>query len=152
MSEAAPLLVIEPDADERARLEAAANELGCEVRGVDPAELGGDPCEDLGEAGALVIAWDLGGRAGLDLLATLRRDPRTAAVPVALCKHAPTRAMVRAALAAGARTFLWAPVSAETLQERLLVYAAEPEATDAPDPDASAGGEDAAAADEQDVS
>jgi len=114
-----PLAVIDPDPAGRAHAEALAEVLGRPVWTLDPAELGPHSFDELSETQAVIVAWDLGGVVGLDLLEDLRRDPRTASVAVALATEAPTRDRVLMALRWGAATVLHQPLEAEEVARRL---------------------------------
>ena len=62
------------------------------------------------------MPWEVGGRAGLELLEVLQRDPDTSEVPLLMSSDALTRAMVWSALRAGARSFLMRPYEEEELR------------------------------------
>lgn len=96
-------------------------------------------------AGAVVVPWEVGGRAGLDFVTMLTRDEKTADVPILMSSEAPTRAMVRAALGAGARGFVMRPYDGEELRRRIREARGEPcEGAPAPAEDSVADGEGAA--------
>jgi CheY-like chemotaxis protein len=126
---ASPVAIVDPDPDAPQQAEALAGFLRRPVVHVDPTALAArDPeaVERVGSAGVVVVAWDLGGRAGLELVETLRRDARTRDARLALASEAPTRGMVEAALRAGASSFLAKPYDAEELRRRLLATAEAP--------------------------
>jgi CheY-like chemotaxis protein len=108
------LLVVDPDEIQRGLLEELEPDLPLRVTSIDPANLLAE-LENMGDAGAVIVAWDLGGRSGLELVESLIRDPRTAGARFALASEAPTRGMVQAALRAGATGFLFRPYAAEAV-------------------------------------
>jgi CheY-like chemotaxis protein len=116
---ALPLALIDPDPEARARAEELADALGRPIWTLDPAEFGPHSFDELSETQAVIVAWDLGGVVGLDLLEDLRRDPRTARVAVALATDAPTRDRVLMALRWGAATVLHQPLDAQEVARRL---------------------------------
>jgi len=93
--------------------------LGWPVWTLEPGELRADELDELGEAGAIVIDWDLGVRPGLAYLEVFRNDERTRHIPVIMASARPTAAMVRAALHAGAESFVTKPWDAAELRSRL---------------------------------
>ncbi len=102
-----------------------------------------DTCEGLfPNAGAVVVPWEVGGRAGLELVDVLRRDPQTAEVPLLMSSEAPTRAMVWAALRAGAQSFVMRPYDGEELLARLPALPDRGGARDAGDMGAPADADD----------
>lgn len=114
------LVFIEPSPDERARVEALGDEFGRQVWAVNPVEFSLEMVESFNEAAAVVVAFDLGGRPGLDLVTTLARDSRLAGIRIALSADAPTAALVRAAWRSGARSVLTRPYAADEITARLL--------------------------------
>jgi CheY-like chemotaxis protein len=127
---AGPIFVIDPSEEERKRVEALATQLARSVTGLDPNELLPDDRENLAKASAVVVAWDLGGRAGLELVESLVWDERTQGVPILMASEAPTRGMVLAALRAGARSFVHRPYDAAEVRRRAYGEIAETAATD----------------------
>lgn len=85
----------------------------------DPAEFCAETFDEIAEASAIVIEWNLQGQCGIDLLEALLFDERTREVPVVLASAVPTRAMVLAALRCGARSFTMKPYQADELRRRL---------------------------------
>lgn len=115
-----PLLLVDPDPGAPLRAESLAADLGLAVEVLDPTRQGSGLLGALAPAGAIVVAWDLGGRAGLELLESLAAHPGTRHVPVALSCPSPTRIRVEAAVRAGAAEVLPGSYGAEDLQRRLL--------------------------------
>lgn len=118
----------------------SADEIGAAlempVSRLDLAELGGDPSADLtertglGDALAVVVAWDLGGHTALDVVESLRQTERAVDAPIVVASSEPTRGQVTAALRAGASSFAHRPYDAEELRVRLRTLL-EPEAVSA---------------------
>lgn len=108
------LLVVDPDESERGRLEELESSLPLRVTSIDPADLVAQ-LENAGEPGVVIVAWDLGGRSGLELVESLACDPRTAGARFALASEAPTRGRVEAAFRAGASGFLFRPYDTEAV-------------------------------------
>lgn len=106
-----------PEAERGQEIETA---LGRTCHWMDPGTLNADAMEDLARAAAIVIAFDLGNRCGLDLLESLQRDERTRGVRMAIGSAAPTHGSVAAALRAGARTFLCQPYDTTEIERRLF--------------------------------
>jgi CheY-like chemotaxis protein len=106
-----------PEAERGQEIESA---LGRTCHWMDPATLNADAMEDLAQAAAIVISFDLGNRCGLDLLESLQRDERTRGVRMAVGSAAPTRGSVAAALRAGARSFLCQPYDTDEITRRLF--------------------------------
>lgn len=123
-----PLVFLDPSAADRDRAEALEPELGLPVWTFDPAEFGPETFEEIAEASAIVVEWNLQGQCGIDLLEALLFDERTRKVPVILASAAPTRTMVTAALRCGARSFTLKPYLADELRRRLASVGA-PRAT-----------------------
>jgi DNA-binding NarL/FixJ family response regulator len=109
------LVVIDADTEERARVEGFAEALGRPVHAIAPDALRPSALADLANAAAVVVSWDLGGRAGLDVLDAIARRQGATRPRMALASEAATRAMVAAAVRAGAQGFLSRPYDADEL-------------------------------------
>ena len=132
-TEGGPAVVLLDPCVEPELLRSIEAELGRSIRIVEPLPL--DP--DLPGPGdlAIVVPLDLGAVSGIDLVESLRARAESDAVPIAVTSAEPTRRRVRAALRAGATTWLRQPYEAEDWKRRLgpiLDAAAEAEAS-APD-------------------
>ena len=99
------IVVIDADEESRHQAEDLEDSTGWTLWTFDPAEFGFDAFEEVSEAAAIVLDWDLGGYSAVDLVETLVRDPRTKQVPVVVVSATPTKSMVTTALRAGARGF-----------------------------------------------
>jgi CheY-like chemotaxis protein len=112
------LLVIDADpADEE--LIALGRELRCTVDVLGAERLRRRGVTELVDADAIVIPWDLAGTPGLDLVERLSVHEAVRGKPLILTHAHPTRAMVLAALAAGATSFAMLPLAADELRERI---------------------------------
>jgi len=67
----------------------------------------------------ILMDWNLPEMSGVDLLRTLRADPRYAAVRVMVVTTETALSQVRAALDAGANEFVMKPFTKEVIQEKL---------------------------------
>jgi CheY-like chemotaxis protein len=148
--EAGPIFVIDPSEEERARVEELEVQLARRVTGLDPDEVVQGERGELEAAAAVIVAWDLGGRPGLELVESLAWDEGTEAVPILMASEAPTRGMVAAALRAGARSFVHRPYDAAEIRRRAFGEDVETEPTeqDGAPPDAEDSSEDEAPAGE----
>ncbi|RIK91622.1 MAG: hypothetical protein DCC71_24975 [Proteobacteria bacterium] len=111
-----PLVVLDADPAERARVEAAASEIGRPVQTLAPGALIAERLEEIAGAAALVVAWDLDGRAGLDVVDAIARRRDAKPLRIAMSATAATRAMVAAAVRAGATSFLSRPYDVDELR------------------------------------
>jgi len=119
-SEARALLwLADPDAVGEADVEALGTGLGREVVQLEPGFLDAEALSRLEQAAAVVVSWDIGVQAGLDVLEALRGDERMQATPILMSSPEPTPAAVRLALDAGANGFLFEPLEAEALRPHL---------------------------------
>jgi len=114
------IAIIDPCEESREDFASIAEELGAQVMSFDPQEIGPEAREELADVGWVILSWDLGGRSGLDLLDSLRRDSATAHLQFAIASPTPTRPIVEAALRWGAQTVLFQPWEAEEIRERLI--------------------------------
>gem|GEM_PF-2993841 len=126
-----PVLYVDAATDARDQAEDLGEAIGREVQALAPADLSPEDPGPVAEAGAVVVAYDLGGRSGIEFVEHWAQDARTAAVPVLVAAEQPTREMVMAALRAGARSFLMKPLEADELRQRLagLERPPDPEAS-----------------------
>jgi hypothetical protein len=137
------------DADTLARL------LGCPVEAIDRGRLERDGVALLAECDALLIPWEVDGRPGMDLLERLASHDSPVRPALLMTHEAPTRAIVRAALLAGASSFVMQPHVAAEVLERAGFLAGDADSAAGGEPEASVyereelpheeGNEDAAA-------
>jgi CheY-like chemotaxis protein len=104
-------------------VEALQAGLGREVVTLDPALLDAEAFARVGAAAAVIVPWDLGSQAGLDVVEALRSDELTRNTPIVMSSAAPTRAAVRLALRAGATGFIFEPYRAEDIRPHLVPVA-----------------------------
>jgi CheY-like chemotaxis protein len=114
-----PIVFLDGDEEDRRTAEGIEDDLGRSVWTFGPAEFGLETIEEVEDAAAFVVAWDLGGRSGLDVLETLLLDIRTRNIPIVMASPNPTRNMVMAAMRAGAHSFVFKPYTSEELRVRL---------------------------------
>ncbi len=108
-------------------LEGLASALGWPVSITTLENLAEAPVSD---AGAIVIPWQVAGRAGIELAEDFSRQPATCEIPVVMAAERPTRPIVHAALRAGARGFTTLPYDGPRL--RAAILRARGEAPEAP--------------------
>ena len=89
-----------------------------------PPDFDPETTEEIAEAEAFVICWDLGIRSGADLVEEIRADEGLADRVVIVALAAPTRARVRWALAVGADAVCVRPYAADEMRARLDAVAA----------------------------
>ena len=113
------LVILDPDESARQQSEALSSALDLPVVFMNLDTTDAECMGQIANAAAVLVPWDLGHQAGLDLVEALRLDPRTCEVPILMASCQPSEAMVRAALAAGAASFAMQPYDADELQRRL---------------------------------
>lgn len=96
------LVFVDPDEKSRGQVEGLEAGLGRPVLAVDPSEFKPAESEEIGRAAAFVVCWDLGFRCGADLLEELRASETFADRKILVSMDAPTRSLVRTAMALGA--------------------------------------------------
>lgn len=129
-----PLLVIEPRPQERARLEASADELERPLLALAPLGLAVSDITDLDSIAGIVVVWELGERTGLDWVEALAPLAAARRIPLAMASPVATRDRVALAVRAGASHFVSSPCDIDEL--RLLIGAdgAEPPEDDSDTP------------------
>lgn len=113
------IVVVEADAAARNLAEDLEDDLERQVIAVDSADFDLEGAEEIVEAEVYVINWDLGIRAGVDLLEQVRQDPRLAHKVVVMAIAEPTAVRVRTALELGADAICLLPYDGEELKARL---------------------------------
>jgi CheY-like chemotaxis protein len=114
--EAPGLVVVDPDAASRARVEELERALGLPIFAVDPSEFDAKECEEIQRAAAFVVCWDLGFRSGVDMLEELRANEAFKGRKVLIAMDAPTRNLVRVAIELGADAVCHRPWDEEELR------------------------------------
>ncbi|MCP5055586.1 MAG: response regulator [bacterium] len=116
LAEEASVIIIDSDGEERDRIEEASEEQEKELAAIDPADFGDDSRESIQEADAVIVAWELGGRSGLEFVEHLVRNEQTSGTIALLAHERATRGMVECALRAGARGFVLRPYDLVEIQ------------------------------------
>lgn len=114
------VVIIDADEAERDRIEELGEENDREIEVIDPYEFDDDSRESIEEADAVIVAWKLGGRSGLELVEHLVRHERTSGTPALLAHAEVTRGMVVGALRAGARGFVLRPYDLDEIQKAVI--------------------------------
>lgn len=113
------LVVVDPEPACREAAEALVESLGRAVLAVDPSEFKPDESEDIQNAAAFVLSWDLGVGCAADLVEAIRADAKLRDRKVLIATDAPTRSLVVHAMAVGADGFCRRPYEAEDLAANL---------------------------------
>jgi len=117
--EGRPLVLLADALAEESDGEELGSSLGREVVTLDPCLLDAEALRQIGEAAAVVVPWDLGSQAGLDIVEALHSDEQMQQTPIVMSAPEPTRAAVRLALKAGACGFIFEPLQAEEIRPHL---------------------------------
>jgi len=139
-TEVGPLVILADAFAAAPEDEGLGSSLGREVVTLDPCLLDAEAFGQIGEAAAVVIPWDLGSQAGLDIVEALRSDERMQETPILMSAPEPTRAAVSLALKAGACGFIFEPLQAEEIRPHLGPDSSNDAASD--DPETSPARED----------
>ncbi|MFQ5417011.1 MAG: hypothetical protein ACE5FL_08205 [Myxococcota bacterium] len=124
-----PLVLLGPAPCDQSEIESLQSGLGRTVVSLDPYFLDAEAFAQLAAAAAIIVPWDLGSQAGLDVVEALRCDERTREIPMVMTSPAPTRGAVVLALHAGASGFIFQPVEAEEIRRHLESALPESEPT-----------------------
>jgi len=119
--QASGIIVIDGDPVSRNAAEDLEDELDRQVIAMDSTDFDLDGSEEILEAGAFIVAWDLAIRSGADLIESLRQDERLADRPILVASNRIDRGLVRAALSVGADGVCRHPYEAEEVRARLTV-------------------------------
>ncbi len=114
------IIVIDGDPLSRNAAEDLEDDLDRQVIAMDSTDFDLDGSEEILEAGAFIIAWDLAIRSGADLIESLRQDERLAGRPILVASSRVDRGLVRAALAVGADGVCRLPYEADEVRARLM--------------------------------
>lgn len=118
-AEKSAIVVVDPDPVSRNAAEDLEDDLDRQVVAMDSMEFDPEVSEEIAEAGAFVIVWDLGIRSGADLVEKIRSDDRLAGRPIIVATAKASTAMVQAALAVGADSVCRLPYDGEEVEARL---------------------------------
>jgi len=119
VGEAAPeqagLVVVDPDATARDQVEALEDVLARPILAVDPGELDLAGNEEIQNAAAFVLCWDLAVRSGADLIEEIRRHAVLRERKILIAMDAPTRERVLLAMRLGADGVVHRPYDGDEL-------------------------------------
>jgi len=114
------IIVIDGDPLSRNAAEDLEDDLDRQVIAMDSTDFDLDGSEEILEAGAFIVAWNLAIRSGADLIESLRQDPRLSDRPILVASDRVDRGLVRAAFLVGADGVCRHPYEAEEVRARLL--------------------------------
>ncbi|MFO0687182.1 MAG: hypothetical protein U0900_00560 [Myxococcota bacterium] len=118
-TERTSLVVVDPDGASRSAAEGLEEALSRPVFAVDPSEFKPADSEEIQNAAAFVLCWDLGFRCAADLIEGLRADPAYADRKILVALDAPTRRLVLLAMELGADGVCLRPWDGEALAAAL---------------------------------
>ncbi len=121
-------LVVDGSEAERVALAGHLGKLGIESAMVATGEEAWAWLEEGPVPAVILLAWDLPGSDGMELLRRLRADVRWARLPVVMVTAVDDLARVEQALEAGASEYLMQPSDAQALLGKLLLLGVDPEA------------------------
>lgn len=122
--ELSKVIVVDPDPASRNLAEELEDELDCQVIAMDSMEFDAEASEDVLEAGAFIICWNLGIRAGADLVEEIRAHPTISDRKVIVAMENPTRTAVQWAYSAGADAVCCLPYDPEQVATRVQALVA----------------------------
>lgn len=114
-TERTSLVVVDPDGASRSAAEGLEEALSRPVFAVDPSEFKPADSEEIQNAAAFVLCWDLGFRCAADLIEGLRADQAYADRKILIAMDAPTRRLVLLAMELGADGVCLRPWDGEAL-------------------------------------
>lgn len=115
----AGLVFIDPDEKSRHAAEALEEVLARSVLALDAVEFKPADNEEIQQAAAFVVAWDLGFRTGAELVEAIRADEALRDRKILVSMEAPTRRGVQVAMAVGADAVCRRPYDGDELIARL---------------------------------
>jgi len=118
-AEAGSIVVVDPDANSRNDAEDLEDEFDRQVIAMDSMDFDTEASEDVLDAGIYIICWNLGIRAGVDLLEEIRHNPRLSDKKVIIAMKEPTLPHVRWAMSLGADAICTLPYNPEEVGDRL---------------------------------
>lgn len=113
------LVFVDPDPECREAAEALVEPLSRAVFAVDPSEFKPEESEDIQNAAAFVLSWNLGVECAADLVEAIRADAKLRDRKILIATEAPTRSLVVHAMAIGADGVCGRPYAAEDLAGHL---------------------------------
>lgn len=118
-NDAGRIVLVDPDAASRTAGEDLEEDLECIVVAIDSSDFTPAESEDILEAEAIVLVWDLEVRLAIDLLEAIRHDPQLADKIVLLASDHPTRTLVKWATRLGADGLVRLPWDGSSLRAAL---------------------------------
>lgn len=113
------IIFVDPDPSSRDDAEEFEDEFDRQVIAMDSMDFDTEASEDVLEAAVYIICWNLGIRAGADLIEEIRGNPRLADKKVVVALEEPTPTRARWAMTIGADAICSLPYDPEELGERL---------------------------------
>ncbi len=114
-----PILIVDPDPASRNAGEDLEDDLERPVVAIDSVDFDPEAMDEIGEAEVFIICWDLGFRAGVDLIEQIRADESLRDRIVIVASNAPTHLMVHCAIEAGADGICTQPYDADEIAHGL---------------------------------
>lgn len=109
------IVVVDPDAASRSAAEDLEDDFDRQIIAMDSVEFDIESSEEIIDASAYIISWNLEIRSGADLLEEIRVDERLEHKIVLIAMEAPTAESVRCALALGADGVCMKPYDAKEI-------------------------------------
>lgn len=113
------IVVVDPDPESRNRAEDLEDDLEIQVIAMDSMDFETESSEDVLNATAFIISWDLAIRSGLDLLEEIRRHEVLSGLPVIVATDAALPGMVKSAMLHGADSVCLKPYDGEEVRAKL---------------------------------
>lgn len=113
------VVFVDPDGASRSAAEGLEEALARPVFAVDPSEFKPADSEEIQNAAAFVLCWDLGFRCAADLVEGLRADEAYSDRKILIAMEAPTRSLVLLAMELGADGVCLRPWDGEALAAAL---------------------------------
>ena len=113
------IVVVDPDSASRNDAEDLEDEFDRQVIAMDSMDFDTEASEDVLEAAVYIICWNLGIRAGADLIEEVRSNPRLADKKILVALEEPTRTRARWAMMLGADAICSLPYDPEEVGARL---------------------------------
>ena len=126
------LVFVDPDEKIRHAAESLEEALARPILAVDASEFKPAESEEVQQAAAFVVAWDLGFRTGAEFVESLRADEALRDRRIVVSMEAPTRRAVRVAMSVGADAVCRRPYEGDELAARLEQLGLPRPAADAP--------------------
>ena len=119
MEEAGTIVVVDPDTESRNDAEDLEDEFDRQVIAIDSVDFDTEASEDVLEAAVYIVCWNLGIRAGADLIEEIRSNPRLEGKCVLVAVKEPTKTVVTWAMSLGADAVCSLPYDPGEVGERL---------------------------------